>query len=349
MVVVDKSIGTAKITLKSVRTQYDPLRLSGEREDIKKNAGGLKVKIIQKKQRSTGSNTELSFSPESNVIFSVEDKCSNLPCNLDESISTIPDDDCDSSYLPEEEDSCSSDEETPENEEHVGGWSEDINNPTTEPKFVVFWSSLILLFQTCFTCHESARISKIFTRGTLLILTITCLNHHTFKWMSQPRIGSMGMGNLLLASAILYSGNTYNHIKEMMDVVNLKLFGSTVYTGLQKKILFPSINYVYKKHRNKIMDSCRLIGSLNLAGDGRSDSPGFNAKYGTYTLMDITTNKILDFYVVHVNSAGNSARMEKKGLQVLLEKMKSCDLKVASLTTDRHIQIRSFIKTNIPK
>ena len=134
-----------------------------------------------------------------------------------------------------------------------------------------------------------------------------------------------------------------------MDVVNLKLFGSTVYTGLQKKILFPSINYVYKKHRNKIMDSCRLIGSLNLAGDGRSDSPGFNAKYGTYTLMDITTNKILDFYVVHVNSAGNSARMEKKGLQVLLEKMKSCDLKVASLTTDRHIQIRSFIKTNIPK
>ena len=37
------------------------------------------------------------------------------------------------------------------------------------------------------------------------------------------------------------------------------------------------------------MRNCRNI-ALDLVGDGRSDSPGFNAKYGTYTLMNSKTN-----------------------------------------------------------
>ena len=32
-----------------------------------------------------------------------------------------------------------------------------------------------------------------------------------------------------------------------------------------------------------------------LAGDGRSDSPGHSAKYGSYSILDLTCNKIVDF------------------------------------------------------
>ena len=87
---------------------------------------------------------------------------------------------------------------------------------------------------------------------------------------------------------------------------------------------------------------------MNLAGDGRSDSPGYNAKYGTYSIMNISTNEILDFYVVHVSAAGNSARMEKRGLEILLDKVKSYNLQINSITTDRHVQIRAFMKNENP-
>ena len=91
--------------------------------------------------------------------------------------------------------------------------------------------------------------------------------------------------------------------------------------------------------------NCRDEKTVDLAGDGRSDSPGYNAKYGTYSLMNTATNEVLDCYVVHVSTAGNSSRMEKLGLSKLLDKMKNrYTLSINSLTTDRHIQIRAFMK-----
>ena len=148
-----------------------------------------------------------------------------------------------------DEESGSSDEDITElsdDEEEVEGRREELNNPNKEPKFIVFWSCLVSLFQTCFTCHQTARITKMITRGTLLMLTITCVNNHSFKWCSQPRIGAMAMGNLLLASSILYSGNTYTRIKEMMDMINLKFFGFTLYTLARlnfAEIYFRGINF----------------------------------------------------------------------------------------------------------
>ena len=40
--------------------------------------------------------------------------------------------------------------------------------------------------------------------------------------------------------------------------------------------------------------------SLVLGGDGRADSPGHCAKYGTYTLMDLKSNKIVHIELVQV-------------------------------------------------
>ena len=49
-------------------------------------------------------------------------------------------------------------------------------------------------------------------------------------------------------------------------------------------------------------------------------SPGFNVKYGTYSLMNAHKIETIDRHVVHVAVAGNSARMERMGLCSLLEK-----------------------------
>lgn len=42
------------------------------------------------------------------------------------------------------------------------------------------------------------------------------------------------------------------------------------------------------------------IDEVIVGGDGRCDSPGHSAKYGTYSLMDAEQNKILDSQLVQV-------------------------------------------------
>lgn len=39
---------------------------------------------------------------------------------------------------------------------------------------------------------------------------------------------------------------------------------------------------------------------VKLAGDSRADSPGYSAKYGTYSLIETSVNKVVDVRVVQV-------------------------------------------------
>lgn len=39
---------------------------------------------------------------------------------------------------------------------------------------------------------------------------------------------------------------------------------------------------------------------ITLGGGGRCDSPGYSAKYGSYSLMDLETNKIVDLQLIQV-------------------------------------------------
>ena len=39
---------------------------------------------------------------------------------------------------------------------------------------------------------------------------------------------------------------------------------------------------------------------VTLLGDGRSDTPGHSAKYGSYTVIEPTLKKVLDVQVVQV-------------------------------------------------
>ena len=79
-----------------------------------------------------------------------------------------------------------------------------------------------------------------------------------------------------------------------------------------------------------------------------TNSPGFNAKYGTYTLMNSKTNQIIDGHVDYVALAGNSVRMEKRGLIILLEKFRRIGIMIKSITTDRHVQIKSYLAKDHP-
>ena len=217
-----------------------------------------------------------------------------------------------------------------------------------EKKYIILLSSLKSLLIFCQTCKKPAHITGMPEKGMMLTVHLLCEDNHKSIWRSQPLIEGMASGNLSMAGSILLSGNTFQRIKEMMDIANVSFFSHTTYDDLQSQYIFPAIDNVYNHHKEILVAKAREEPKLDLLGDGRCDSPGYCAKYGTYTLMNSQSGEILDFHVVHVAKAGNSAKMELAGLKFLLQSMEERNLTINLLTTDRHRQVRSYMKKEKP-
>ncbi|KAK3107625.1 hypothetical protein FSP39_018614 [Pinctada imbricata] len=157
----------------------------------------------------------------------------------------------------------------------------------------------------------------------------------------------MPAGNLLTAAALLFTGCSFSQMKHFADTLNLRFFNSATYNKIQGD-LFKVVNEAWLLEREKVQKEVENK-MLWLAGDGRCDSPGFSAKYGTYTLLDQETGKIVDFDVIHVNEVNNkSTNMEKEGMKRSLERVIS-KASVCVLATDRHVQIGYSLRTEFPE
>ena len=79
------------------------------------------------------------------------------------------------------------------------------------------------------------------------------------------------------------------------------------------------------------------MGPVTLAGDGRCDSPGHSAKYGTYTMLDVDSEKVVDFKVVSVCEMKNSNAMKKNGFTDTFNTIKKADeIRVVGASTYSH-------------
>ena len=107
--------------------------------------------------------------------------------------------------------------------------------------------------------------------------------------------------------------------------------------------MFPAINPVYSQQKD-VDHTGDQNKNVDLIGDGRFDSPGCSAKYGTYMLMGSETNKIADLFTAHVTNAGNSQRMEAYSFQKVIDMLLDVGVIISSLTTDRHKQIKKIIR-----
>ena len=67
-----------------------------------------------------------------------------------------------------------------------------------------------------------------------------------------------------------------------------------------KHFLQLAINSVWQKCQASLFEKLSQQKSLILAGDGRADSPGQSAKYGSYAVIERSLNKVLNFKVVQV-------------------------------------------------
>ncbi|XP_048106674.1 uncharacterized protein LOC125299443 [Alosa alosa] len=168
-------------------------------------------------------------------------------------------------------------------------------NGWSERKWIVDESSIMQMFQTCCHCGMAIEHRKLTKNGSQLKIRWTCLQGHNGFWQSCPDQRKMGQNNLLTSATILFTGATYTDIRDWAFLLNLQIPGKTQFYTIQSKYLIPVINRAYQNHQGCVIERLKITGTeekVALAGDARCDSPGFSAKYSTYSFMDDATKEI---------------------------------------------------------
>ena len=171
----------------------------------------------------------------------------------------------------------------------------------------MFNSNLLQLFDTCQSClSKNVHVEKISPKsyGSQLQVMTTCIScGHVRNWYSQPKIGKVMAGNLLLSAGILFGGGSPTKILRCLRHMNLKVISVQTFLQHQRDYLQPAIIRVAKAEQSVILGQIGEGEKLVLGGDGRADSPGHCAKFGLYTLMDLKRNKIIEVQLVQVKES----------------------------------------------
>jgi ribonuclease HI len=218
--------------------------------------------------------------------------------------------------------------------------------PAVEKKFIVFESQLHKLFKICQHCGSSIDTTTQINQGSMVAIATNCLNGHSVSWQSQPLIEGTAAGNILIPASILFSGNTYKRIADFAKYLNLQFVSSSHYYSTQTNTLFPVVQHTWLTSQNALVKKLNQSDGVDVCGDGRCDSPGHSAKYGTYTLMDEKTNLIIEFSLVQVTEVTSSNAMEYEGCKRALNSIIKNKIPIRCLTTDRHTTITAKMRTN---
>ena len=168
-------------------------------------------------------------------------------------------------------------------------------------KFVVFEECLMALFKKCRNCQAEGTNVKTRVLGTFLTVTQHCSNClFTFSWDSQPMIRSIPAGNILLSAAILFSGVLPTKVMRMLRFYECVSISEATYFAHQSKFLQPSIFTVWNQNQALLFKELRKEKRPLIIGDGRADSPGHSAKFGSYTFMELKNKAVIDIQLVQV-------------------------------------------------
>ena len=87
-------------------------------------------------------------------------------------------------------------------------------------------------------------------------------------------------------------------------------------------------------------------GPRTLSSDGRCKNL---VRKPSTSMTNQETNKIIAFSITQVTEARNSNRLEKLGFQKTLNEVREKRILVKQLTTDRHMQVREYLKEDGPQ
>ncbi|XP_066263538.1 uncharacterized protein [Branchiostoma lanceolatum] len=220
--------------------------------------------------------------------------------------------------------------------------------------FLVFWACLAQLIAKWCSCPSCAsrdlqvsyKVVGTFLRVTLKCKQDGCGCHE--DWDSQPFFGRTAAGNILLSAAILFSGATATKVLRVLNHMGVAVISVRSFFRHQSQVLFTAVQRVWAEKQVTMLNILRAEKKpLVCGGDGRADTPGHCAKYGTYTLMELRKTIVIDVQLVQSNEVGGSYHLELEGLRRSLEKVED-HVDVGSLVTDRHLGINKMVREDYP-
>ena len=140
--------------------------------------------------------------------------------------------------------------------------------------------------------------------GTYLHVEQRCyICSNVFTWNSQPFVKSQPADNILLSASILFSGALLTKVLRVHKNMGCATIAERTYFQHQSKFLHLSISVVWEKHQSRLFTELHWEKRhLIIGGDGRADSPGHSAKFGSYTVMELKKGVVLDIQLVQVST-----------------------------------------------
>ena len=173
-----------------------------------------------------------------------------------------------------------------------------------EKKFIVFHSQLkeLLSLVRCPNCggmDTEASLSK--TSGTMAFFLISCANcSYVYTWRTQPYVGSHPAGNIVMSAAVLFAGAGIAKFLRVLNHMGVLTISSPTFFRHQKSFLFNAVKTVWTQQQTALLAALADENGIVIGGDGRADSPGHSAKYGSYTVIELRFNKIIAVELVQV-------------------------------------------------
>ena len=168
-----------------------------------------------------------------------------------------------------------------------------------ETKFLVFFSSLMELLAAWFKCLSPCTLSTMMI-GTSLSVKQHCTScEHLRTWIRQLYIG-----NGALPAVIYFLQPPFCMLEQLQH--KFYVYWSSYVFQLshrhQSHYHMPSMSRVWEKESTALIAvAWNRSLPLNLVGDGRANSPGHGVKFGTYSIIDLDQNKVIDVQLVQVN------------------------------------------------
>ena len=151
-----------------------------------------------------------------------------------------------------------------------------------------------LLSMFCFKCKDNSPTVNLLKIGTMITAIQSC---NTCRKVP----GRYPAGNVLLSFGILAAGASVSKVLLVCRHLGLMTYQARTFFLHQRNFIFPSIIRHWQFYCSTTLNQVlQLSDRIIVCGDGRFDSMGHSAKYGSYTFFCENIMKIVHFELVQV-------------------------------------------------
>lgn len=162
--------------------------------------------------------------------------------------------------------------------------------------------SLMSLINKCPLC-SSRCIGDSKYNGCKYTCSFYCfVCQNIFSWTNDEEKRKGPQINIRIATAIYTTGLTFTKIQYFFELLNIPHIKAKSFYSIVKKYIQPAICQLYTRSQNELWQEIADNPKLVIGGDMRANSPGFCAKFGTYIVMDLSSNKIINLELVQVGN-----------------------------------------------